>query len=134
MGVHRRSQIVGSPMLVTLPDTETREHLQYHDSGEGGLAFFVLIPELDFSKSRQICIAGGGYWPEQDVSFPDIGPMNVDGMLLIGSTGESLFSDVLDQYFQPTEHNLTEEGKKLFSLLRRLYGENSLKLVTLLDT
>lgn len=130
----RRATSVGVPMLVRLPSAEEREVLQYRDTGEGGLAFFILIPELPIDERRQVCLAGGGYWPTQDVSFPRMGPMGLDGFLLIGSTGESLLSEELGEYFQVTEDRLTKDGQKLLSILRALYGDKGVEFVTLLDT
>lgn len=57
----RRSTEVGTPMLVKLPVSG------YEDTGEGGLAFFLVVRCLPFEQSRQTCIAGDILWPLQDV-------------------------------------------------------------------
>ena len=122
---------IAKPMLVNLP-TEG-----YESTGEGGLAFFFLIPTKPFEERRQVCIAGEIIWPRQDVCFrhdycaPEDG-MTIDGGLLIGSTNQSLYSKFRDEYFQPTYKDLTIEGKKLHRILVELYGE--VDIVTLLDT
>lgn len=117
-------------MLVELPSGD-----DWVDTGEGGLAFFLLVPLKEDGIQRQICIAGGIRWPRQDVAFPSRwweGDEGLDAGLLIGSTGQSLWSEGLGKYFMPSLANLTEEGKQLYWLLKRLYGD--VQIVTLLDT
>lgn len=123
-------------MLVNLPDADAG----YRDSNEGGLAFFFLIPALDNPNERQVCMAGQIYWPEQDVIVNDDdylddskwGPQAIDGGLLIGSTGQSLFHDD-HGYFSPTLRDLTDSGDQLYGLLTGIYGVPP-AIVTLLDT
>lgn len=140
----RKSNTTGIPMLVNLPQTG------YADSGEGGLAFFFIIKPRPFDKQRQACMAGDIMWPLQDCqikprTWPDFlneSPRDynhlekyvtpIDAGLLIGSTGQSLWSDFKGEYFTPTIEDLTPEGKRLYHTLKRLYGE--ITLVTLLDT
>jgi len=128
--VARRSNSVGTPMLVNIP-----HEFDWKDTGEGGLAFFFLVPCLPYPGTRQVCLAGGLWWPQQDaeVSTRTL-PSPIDGGLLVGSTGQSLWSDTLESYFEFREHDLNEEGAALLSLLRKIYGEYSVELVTLLDT
>ena len=163
--VARRTNNVGTPMLVNLPNAEERECNGWHDTGEGGLAFFLLIPSLwyvDYSAhdkasfvSRQACVAGGVWWPPQDCQVGVVGGaanfhvygrnfgtnQHIDGGLLIGSTGESLYSDKFETYFMPTYNDLTDEGKALYDMLYKLYCEPisnlnqpEILIATLLDT
>ena len=139
----RRSNAVGNPMLVNLPQQG------YEDIGEGGLAFFFIIRQKPFEERRQVCIAGDIFWPLQNCqlrprTWPHFLRKNhylidvaklvepIDGGLLIGSTGQSLWSDTKEEYFVPKVSNLTSEGKRLYHALKRLYGE--VTIVTLLDT
>ena len=137
----RRCSDVGNPMLVKLP-TES-----YKDTGEGGLAFFLIVKQKSFEQSRQTCIAGDIIWPLQDCQIkPRHWPPLLDGVidhqgltstaidagLLIGSTGLSLWSDDKENYFTPRVTDLTSEGKKLYRFLKKIYGD--VILVTLLDT
>ena len=122
-------------LLVRLPDVDERKDLRWRDSGEGGLAFYVLIPHL--AAPRVICatMPPGPFWRAGDVSFPDFGPAYTDGVLLLGSTKEALYSDVLGEYFRVrSQRDLTPEGQALIELLTRIYGRDSLVFVTLLDT
>ena len=134
----RTNADIGTPMLVKLPESG------YEDTGEGGLAFFLVIKPI--KHQRQSCIAGDILWPLQDCQLrPRTWPkfLNeydytklhltpIDAGLLIGSTGLSLWSDVKEKYFTPTVDDLTPEGKRLYHTLKRLYGE--VTIVTLLDT
>src|SRR5690348_1752204 len=107
----RRTPAVGSPMLVQLP--ETREF--WKDTGEGGLSFWLHIPEERREVRRNITCSGGGfYWDQQDVSFPAVGKRYLDGGLLIGSMGESLWSEDLGEYYQATPETLTPQGLALY--------------------
>ncbi len=123
---------VGTPMLVNLPQGD------YKDTGEGGLAFFFVIPQQQgFDNSRQVCIAGNIVWPVQDCQIsPRVKSYSteeeIDGGLLIGSTARSLWSEFNEEYFTPTFYDLTSDGKKLWQTLVSLYGE--VVIVTLLDT
>ena len=130
----RHSTDVGNPMLINLPAKDEREALKYKDSGEGGLAFWLVIPTRDRGEDRQTCSAGSAYWPQMDVVVKGQVRGAVDGALLIGSTGESLYSDVLGSYFAADKYNLTPKGRKLFEMLEVLYGEGEVEVVTLLDT
>lgn len=125
----RRCNDVGEPMLVKLPQEG------YQDTGEGGMAFFLVVKEKPFNQRRQTCIAGDIWFPLQDCL---IKPMwldkeqPIDAGLLIGSTGKSLWSDKMGSYFTPTVDDLTSEGKRLYHTLKRIYGR--VVIVTLLDT
>ena len=123
----RRSTAVGNPMLVQLPDAEAG----YRDSGEGGLAFFLLVKS---DRRRQACLAGQIHWPLQDVVVNDRWPWGeqaIDAGLLIGSTGQSLFHDE-HGYFHPEFDDLTADGQQLYLTLSVIYGAPP-ALVTLLD-
>ena len=137
----RKNSNVGRPMLVKLPESG------YVDTGEGGLAFFLVVKPKHLKERRQTCIAGDIIWPLQDCQISPKGwpeflrqkrdysypPMTIiDAGLLIGSTGLSLWSDSKEKYFTPTVDDLTPEGKRLYHTLKRLYGE--VTIVTLLDT
>jgi hypothetical protein len=148
MTYHRREDFSGKPMLVTLPTDG------YENTGEGGTAFYFVIPLLK-EGNRCACIADCLFWGYTDCviypsnkydSYPKIkqpyqgsklefdyyAPMKIDGGLLIGSTGLSLFSEHYGEYFHATYESLTVEGKKLYNLLKKLYGK--IDIVTLLDT
>lgn len=123
----------GKPMMVNLPNEG------WHDTGEGGLAFFLCVKtKAEYKDRRQACLAGEIIWPYQDVCLtPYYDHKNDEGIaidagMLIGSTGYSLYSDYRDQYFQPTFDDLTPQGQKLYKLLKTIYGE--VDIVTLLDT
>lgn len=129
----RRSAAVGNPTLVRLPTSG-----DWQDSHEGGLAFWFVIEHGE--QDRQICIAGNPIqWNgnqdvivTEDLSWRDT--FSVDAGLLIGSTGQSLWSAEEGRYWQPTTDDLTEEGRALYGLLERLYGVGTVQIVTLLDT
>lgn len=125
----RDSKKTGEPMLVDLPKGG-----DWKNSGEGGLAFFLVVSNKDHLSPRQVCIARGVEWPRQDVALPaEWSDFHlIDAGLLIGSTTRSLFSDSLGEYFQPTLEDLTDEGKRLYKVLKSLYGD--VEIVTLLDT
>mgnify|MGYP001591360320 CR=1 FL=1 len=125
----RRSESVGSPMLVKLPTDG------YWDTGEGGMAFFLIVRCKADEERRQTCIAGDIWWGEQDcVLSPRIldKPQCIDGGLLIGSTGQSLWTNRKGKYFIATLKDLTPKGRRLYHSLKRLYGQ--VNIVTLLDT
>ena len=125
---HRRKNYSGNPMLVNLPIKG------YKDTGEGGLAFFLVV-EAKGEDQRCACIIGGAAWREQDTSIrPTRFRHNtkIDASLLIGSTGLSLYSDEKESYFYAKSSDLTSRGKQLYQLLKSLYGKVS--IVTLLDT
>lgn len=126
---------IGNPMLVNLPSSD-----DWHDTGEGGLAFFFCVKQkAKYEEKRQACIAGEIFWPKQDVCFNheyDVdnhdGLLPIDAGLLIGSTGYSLYSDSKGTYFQPEFKDLTPLGQKLYKLIKQIYGD--IDIVTLLDT
>jgi len=127
----RRNKNVGNPMLVKLPAEG------YIDTGEGGMAFFLVVRcKPPTETQRQVCIAGDIWWRQQDCLLNHREaldkPQPVDAALLIGSTGLSLWSDSKEDYFLPTLKDLTSEGKRLDHFLKRLYG--GVAIVTLLDT
>ena len=126
----RRCDDIGVPMLVNLP----QKGYGYEDTGEGGLAFFLVVQQKDFEHRRQTCIAGGIIWPRQNVQLRPKGVREtcIDAGLLIGSTGQSLWSDTKEQYFTARLSDLTPEGKRLYHALKRIYGEAT--IITLLDT
>ena len=128
---HRRQKSIGTPMFVNLP-----QH-GYEDTGEGGLAFYLVIEKQE-KEDRCVCIPGGGLlWGYIDVC---VSPKKldkqhsilVDAGLLIGSTGQSLWSDDKESYFHPNLSDLTSEGKRIYHTLKRIYGK--VTIVTLLDT
>lgn len=124
----RRTSAIGNPMMVNLPS----EIDGYKSTGEGGLAFFFLIPEKE-DERRQVCCAGGLVWPTQDVVITKgYRERTIDGGLLVGSIGLSLWSDAQGGYFEAKYENLTEEGQGLFNFLSKIYGK--VDIVTLLDT
>ncbi len=134
----------GNIMLVNLP-TEG-----FEDTGENGMAFFFIVPtKNDFKERRQVCLAGNLFYPLQDVQiypnessvfprikkdyeYPENNIKDIDAGLLIGSTKQSLFSNIHGEYFHATYKSLTLEGKKLYNILMKLYGD--IIIVTLLDT
>jgi len=125
----RRCKDTGQPMLVTLPRDG------YEDTGEGGLAFFLVVKQKPYGQQRQTCIAGDITFPQQNVLVKPMWldkPQPIDVGLLIGSTGQSLWSDKLERYFTPRVTDLTPLGKRLYHTVKRLYGE--VAIVTLLDT
>jgi hypothetical protein len=144
-GTHRRKEVVGEPMMVKLP--RVVEGGDWYDSGEGGLAFFLLVKSERLDHSRCVCCVTGPLWGVQDVCFnKDYCPpshydwptrewhMELDAALLIGSTGLSLWSDKSGRYFQPKYGDLTDDGKTLFRTLETMYGTGCVDIVTLLDT
>lgn len=138
----RKCRDTGTPMLIKLPSKG------YVDTGEGGLAFFLIVKKKPFEQRRQTCIAGDIHWPLQNCQirprgWPHLsssakdGPFGwltvpIDAGLLIGSTGKSLWSNDKEEYFTPKFSDLTPEGKRLYHTLKRLFGE--VMIVTLLDT
>lgn len=128
----RRCKDTGQPMLVTLPKDG------YEDTGEGGLAFFLVVKQREDNQLkhlRQTCIAGDMVFPQQNCLIKPNwleGGQLIDAGLLIGSTGQSLWSDKHERYFVPRVSDLTPEGKRLYHTVKRLYGE--VTIVTLLDT
>ena len=126
----RRNKNVGNPMLVKLPIEG------YEDTHEGGLAFFLVVRCKSWEEKRQVCIAGDIYWPQQNCLLKPRTldrQQSIDGGLLIGSTGQSLWTDLKGgTYFTATLKDLTPEGKRLYHTLKRLYGR--VDIVTLLDT
>lgn len=127
----RRSNTVGNPMLVKLPIEG------YENTHEGGMAFYLVIRCKDKPYSnRQTCIAGCLVWPQQDCLLKPQATLDrrqlIDGGLLIGSTGQSLWKESGGFYFIATLKDLTPEGKRLYHTLKRLYGK--VDIVTLLDT
>lgn len=123
----RRTAAVGNPMLVKLPKTG------YTNTGEGGLSFFFGISQKEeYSDKRNITCEGTIYWAQPDVCLNKMWDKNhiADGLLLVGSTSLSLFDG--QEYFQATHKDLTAAGKKLYTLLKQIYGE--VDIITLLDT
>jgi len=132
----RRVKSEGNPMMVKLPtDREV-----WKNSSEGGLAFYLLVPKKFAAKTykdlRLACCVTGVAWPKQDVCFnhryDKKDGIVIDAGLLIGSTGESLWSDFSGDYFQPKLEDLTDSGKQLYRTLKDIYGH--VDIVTLLDT
>jgi hypothetical protein len=137
---HRHEDFNGNPMLVELPKEG------YENTGEGGLAFYFIVPKLK-NGDRCVCIPGGGtswgypdvvIYPSKYKSYPEYDkrdeyvPMPIDAGLLIGSTGLSLWNDFKGEYFHATFSSLTNEGKALYTQLKKMYGK--VDIVTLLDT
>jgi len=125
---HRRENYTPELMLVNLPKEG------YTDTNEGGLAFDFVIPQLK-NNNRCCCIPGESFmWIRPDCCLnrkldkEDI----IDGGMLIGSTGQSLWSDFKGEYFRPKYKDLTDTGKKLYDLLKGIYGE--VLIITKLDT
>ena len=124
----RQTPKVGNPMLVELPKVNEG----WQDTSEGGMAFYFLVPLQTEGAARCVCLAGTPYWPRMNVVVSRQGkPQDVDAVLLVGSTGQSFWSDRRG-YFRATFATLTPEGKTLYNLLRRMYGK--IHIVTLLDT
>ena len=127
----RNNSNSGSPMLVKLPTSG------YKNTGEGGMAFFLIVRGRPYTKlQRQTCIAGDIWWGQQDCLLKPQAtldkPQPIDAGLLIGSTGLSLWSDTKGAYFTPNLKDLTPTGKRLYHTLKHLYGE--VIIATLLDT
>jgi len=123
--------------LVIFPEIE----YPFVNTGEGGMAvFFVLLK--NFQKDRQKCSGGNGLWPVQDVvvwppKYMDINSKGfrnpVDLIMLVASTKMSLWDERKKCYWHATEKDLIEEGKILFDMIERIYGQKP-DIVTLLDT
>ena len=127
--------IVGNPMLVDLPTNG------YVETGEGGLAFYLVVkskwqPKNGRKEDRCVCIPGSGaIWQAPDVCLTRgyYNEAQVDAFLLIGSTKKALrWNRFSGKYFCASYSDLTDEGKVLFDILKKLYGE--VDIVTLLDT
>ena len=103
---------------------------EWYDSGEGGLAFYFLIPE----NGRLECNVAGVFWGDQDVVvYPrNLKEFGLAAGVLIGSTPQSLASH-RSGYFHPTLEDLTSKGTYLFRTLEWAYRETPI-IVTLLDT
>lgn len=102
---------------------------EWRDSGEGGLAFYLLIPE----NGKLECNVAGVFWGDQDVV---VHPRNLKEFglavgVLIGSTNLALTNG--RGYFHPKFDDLTSRGKYLFRTLEWAYRETPI-IVTLLDT
>ncbi len=126
----------GDPMLVKLP---MKEEGGWQNSREGGLAFYFLIPKKPYEKDRCACIPYGTpmwggvdclIYPHKKVYEAFEHPIEVDGAILIGSTGLSLWDG--SEHFHATYKSLTDEGKHLYNILKKLYG--TVDIITLLDT
>lgn len=52
----------------------------------------------------------------------------------LGSTGWSGFNEETESYWRCTYHDLTEDGRKLWRMLERLYPGCAFYLLTFLDT
>jgi len=123
------------------------------DSGEGGLSVALLVTDNDkfeqcyadnycFVSVYNVMLSGPreaelfpnyevSNWQEQDDSRYRSIPLNA--CIAIGSTKNSLWHETEEEYFMATEQDLTEDGKALLGLLRKLYG-NRVHILTLLDT
>lgn len=129
----RRTNSVGNPMLVNLPKGE-----KWKNTEEGGMAFFLLIRQADdYNDRRNISAEGVLTWYRPDVLVYDKDPYydadrRLDGGLLIGSTGLSLNDKKTGKYFMATYENLTQQGRSLYNLLKKIYGD--VEIITLLDT
>lgn len=127
----RRTDAVGTPTLVELPKGDF-----YKDTGEGGMSFFLVVPEkADRDNRRNVSCEGEIIWRTPDVCLSPrkmSGDVRLDAGVLIGSTGLSLFSEEISDYFTADYHHLTDDGKALYDMFEKLYGE--VEIVTLLDT
>jgi hypothetical protein len=126
---HRREDYTPELMLVNLPKDG------YTSTGEGGLAFYFVIPSKEFNNDRRCCLPGESFeWIEPECCLHRLFLKNqpLDGGLLIGSTGLSLWSEFKGEYFRPEYKDLTDTGKQLYKLLKQLYGQ--VFIVTKLDT
>jgi len=125
------------------------------DTHEGGLAVYLL-----FDEDPAICIAGVGCFVYADCAQSGLGEgdrasfcVTVDplkdqerdrvfwiqgqhatGLLYLGSTGASLYSEAAGEYWHATDGDLTEAGHLLYTQLHMLYGGAPPKLMTVLDT
>lgn len=125
----RRTDAVGKPMMVMLPKEG------YEDSGEGGLAFYIVVPQIEgYDNRRNITCEQNLKWYTPDCcqteSFRE--DRMLDAGVLIGSTGLSLWSEEKGEYFCPAYKDLTVKGQQLFDLLGTIFGD--VHIVTLLDT
>lgn len=131
---------LGNPMMVNLPEID---NVLCEDTGEGGMAFFLIIRQRDIGERRQVCVAGDILYPLMDCQIepPDFCEYNtgweertipIDAGLLIGSTKSSIWNKREEKYFRAEYDDLTNAGKTLYDLLKKIYGE--VTIVTLLDT
>ena len=145
----RRSAHVSG--LVRFPVDDPR----WVDTHEGGMAVYLL-----FEEDPAICIAGVGCFvyadcpqgglgegaraafcvttdPEKDQERDRVfwlSGQHATGLLYLGSTGASLYSEAAGGYWLATEEDLTDEGKLLYTQLHMLYGGGPPKIMTVLDT
>lgn len=128
----RRTNLVGDPMLIDLPLIDDPE---YEDTKEGGLAFFLGVKsKLIYEEKRNITCEGDIRWLCPDVCFTQgwKTTMSPDAILLIGSTGRSLYNKKKETYFKAGVKDLTQEGMNLYILMKKIYGQ--VEIITLLDT
>ena len=127
----------------------------YQDTGEGGLMVYAVwgyytqsapsfLSEVSLNMTELLVSAHG---PEaQRILGNEIenkrarnrgraepNPELYASVVLLGSTGASLYSKAQDSYFQVTREDLTEKGLTILQGLEALYGEEA-TLLTFLDT
>lgn len=125
------------------------------DTGEGGLAVFFALLEMErLEDRRQVCLAGGPEWGVQDVvlspgrmqvlnkEMSDIASRSeytlrpsheMDLVMLVASTKQSIWIEKDGHYFKPTKKDLTDRGLMFYIMLTEIYAEEPM-IVTLLDT
>lgn len=126
----------------------------YKDTGEGGMAVYLL-----FEEDPNICIPGVGCFVYADCGLANlgegtkmaisstvdaeadlkngrvywIGGQHASGLLYLGSTG-AVLAKTEGGYWTATYDDLTDQGKELYNLLHMLYAGSPPKIVTFLDT
>ncbi len=115
----------------------------FQDSGEGGLFVYAVWSYISASTVQDVDISmgvgslQGAYGPLATKitrnNYTNEGGMDFDAVVLIGSTGSSLYNSAYGEYASFTRDNLSERGRTLVRLLEELYGGEA-TLVTYLDT
>lgn len=128
---------------------------EYEDTGEGGLVVLLYVLEdKNFDKRWALSFNDEPFWDASVMRFTEescatmvhqgekeenkIKVSDMDRPILLcmnlASTGWSGWHKKKGRMFSASFDDLTEEGKQLLSLIKKLYPENRIVLTTTLDT
>lgn len=120
---------------------------RFTNTGEGGMFVRLVVVDPAKGKDEDWMVCCGGYQcvtrdecvcdEEADkFHFPDQDPSSISylNITTLGSTGWSGWDKAKECYWRCSYEDLTEEGKRLYDLIKSLYQGCDLYLQTWLDT
>ena len=121
-------------------------HKVFHDTGEGGMEAWLVLPREYKPKNDSACITGVCFnltlfdslvIPRQErwrLNYvEDSEHTDFSAVILLGSTNKCLWDHEKEDLFKVSKENLTENGLVLFNLITKLFDREP-EIMTAIDT